>query len=169
MQHSVEGTDAVFALGAQPIAPWQPGNSEIAPGRFEVGSSPRKTTRETVQHPAEQGHLATYTDAPRETRGCRHAFAARTAPFRAAGDTPDGWGGIRTPGTRTGTAVFKTAALDHSATHPLFWPSAQPAWDIASDNPQARFAERTLSQSSHGHVLFRYFTPENCLRKGHIG
>ena len=31
---------------------------------------------------------------------------------------PSGWGGIRTPGTRTRTAVFKTAALDHSATHP---------------------------------------------------
>ena len=30
-----------------------------------------------------------------------------------------GWGGIRTPGTRKGTAVFKTAALVHSATHPL--------------------------------------------------
>src|SRR5437773_2078435 len=30
-----------------------------------------------------------------------------------------GWGGIRTPGTVSRTAVFKTAALDHSATHPL--------------------------------------------------
>ena len=30
-----------------------------------------------------------------------------------------GWGGIRTPGTRKGTAVFKTAAFDHSATHPM--------------------------------------------------
>jgi len=29
-----------------------------------------------------------------------------------------GWGGIRTPGGLTPTAVFKTAALDHSATHP---------------------------------------------------
>ena len=29
-----------------------------------------------------------------------------------------GWGGIRTPGTVARTAVFKTAALDHSATHP---------------------------------------------------
>lgn len=29
-----------------------------------------------------------------------------------------GWGGIRTPGGLSPTAVFKTAALDHSATHP---------------------------------------------------
>ena len=30
-----------------------------------------------------------------------------------------GWGGIRTPGGREPTAVFKTAALNHSATHPV--------------------------------------------------
>ena len=29
-----------------------------------------------------------------------------------------GWGEIRTHGTRERTAVFKTAALNHSATHP---------------------------------------------------
>ena len=29
-----------------------------------------------------------------------------------------GWGGIRTPGRLAPTAVFKTAALNHSATHP---------------------------------------------------
>ena len=29
-----------------------------------------------------------------------------------------GWGGIRTPGTVAGSTVFKTAAIDHSATHP---------------------------------------------------
>ena len=29
-----------------------------------------------------------------------------------------GWAGIRTQGTRKGTAVFKTAAFVHSATHP---------------------------------------------------
>jgi hypothetical protein len=29
-----------------------------------------------------------------------------------------GWGGIRTHGTLARTAVFKTAALNHSATHP---------------------------------------------------
>ena len=30
-----------------------------------------------------------------------------------------GWGGIRTPGSLSTTAVFKTAALNHSATHPI--------------------------------------------------
>ncbi len=35
-----------------------------------------------------------------------------------------GWGGIRTPGARKGSAVFKTAALDHSATHPKMFVSA---------------------------------------------
>jgi hypothetical protein len=30
-----------------------------------------------------------------------------------------GWRGIRTPGTVTRTAVFKTAALNHSAIHPV--------------------------------------------------
>src|SRR5262245_19777791 len=29
-----------------------------------------------------------------------------------------GWGGIRTPGGREPTPVFKTGALNHSATHP---------------------------------------------------
>lgn len=33
--------------------------------------------------------------------------------------TGSGWGGIRTPGRLSPTAVFKTAALDHSATHPI--------------------------------------------------
>jgi hypothetical protein len=31
-----------------------------------------------------------------------------------------GWGGIRTHGELAPTAVFKTAALNHSATHPSF-------------------------------------------------
>jgi hypothetical protein len=34
-------------------------------------------------------------------------------------DSKGGWGGIRTPGAVARTAVFKTAALDHSATHPV--------------------------------------------------
>jgi hypothetical protein len=36
-----------------------------------------------------------------------------------------GWEGIRTPGRLSPTAVFKTAALDHSATHPAFGPFCQ--------------------------------------------
>lgn len=37
---------------------------------------------------------------------------------RNAATCKGGWGGIRTPGRLTPTAVFKTAALDRSATHP---------------------------------------------------
>ena len=34
-------------------------------------------------------------------------------------DFTGGWGGIRTHGEREPTPVFKTGALNHSATHPL--------------------------------------------------
>ncbi len=34
------------------------------------------------------------------------------------GEFLSGWGGIRTPGPVSRSAVFKTAAFDHSATHP---------------------------------------------------
>jgi hypothetical protein len=40
------------------------------------------------------------------------------AVARACSVQKSGWGGIRTPGTLSRTAVFKTAALVHSATHP---------------------------------------------------
>ena len=37
-------------------------------------------------------------------------------------DIPGGWGGIRTPGGVAPTTVFKTVAIDRSATHPkLFY------------------------------------------------
>ena len=41
-------------------------------------------------------------------------------PGRDPLGTTSGWGGIRTPGTVSRTAVFKTAALVHSATHPSY-------------------------------------------------
>ena len=44
------------------------------------------------------------------------AIPRETQPVTAKGLS--GWGGIRTPGGLSPTAVFKTAALDHSATHP---------------------------------------------------
>ena len=38
-----------------------------------------------------------------------------------------GWGGIRTPGSIAASTVFKTAAIDRSATHPkLFCRSCKP-------------------------------------------
>jgi hypothetical protein len=52
---------------------------------------------------------------PKRARG---SFSSR--PLSAGEGTfcRSGWGGIRTPGGLSPTAVFKTAALDHSATHP---------------------------------------------------
>ena len=44
--------------------------------------------------------------------------AVKPGETREKTPEPSGWGGIRTPGTLSRTAVFKTAALDHSATHP---------------------------------------------------
>ncbi len=54
---------------------------------------------------------------------CERLFAKvdeRRSPYRgrSAQNIKGGWGGIRTPGTVSRTAVFKTAAFNHSATHP---------------------------------------------------
>ena len=38
--------------------------------------------------------------------------------LRPADSSRSGWGGIRTPGGLSPSAVFKTAAIVHSATHP---------------------------------------------------
>ncbi len=61
-----------------------------------------------------------------------HWFAERAKnPWKTAGfatscntepngaNEKSGWGGIRTPGRVATSAVFKTAALVHSATHPV--------------------------------------------------
>ena len=45
-------------------------------------------------------------------------YASTGEHSQDAASSPSGWGGIRTHGTVTRTAVFKTAAFDHSATHP---------------------------------------------------
>src|SRR4051794_29014944 len=42
----------------------------------------------------------------------------RGSPRRSVGETDGGRGGIRTHGTLAGTPVFKTGALNHSATLP---------------------------------------------------
>lgn len=45
------------------------------------------------------------------------------SPFKTRGNASNtnGWGGIRTPGGLSPSAVFKTAAIVHSATHPVDW------------------------------------------------
>ena len=47
-------------------------------------------------------------------------FAAKPRDFEETiySNRVGGWGGIRTPGTLASTPVFKTGALNHSATHP---------------------------------------------------
>ena len=63
-----------------------------------------------------------------ESRGARHQYPARLdgrlchldtlADRMTSAAKYGGWGGIRTPGEREPTPVFKTGALNHSATHP---------------------------------------------------
>ena len=54
--------------------------------------------------------------ALREITLCPNEMACHPKPARAQGG---GWGEIRTHGELAPTAVFKTAALNHSATHPI--------------------------------------------------
>jgi hypothetical protein len=76
------------------------------------------------------------------------------------GGTQSGWGGIRTPGTLTGTAVFKTAALDHSATHPVqqvhcsclcspSWQSSKVSSYLESDAAEKVYQRRARQQEGH--------------------
>ncbi len=53
-------------------------------------------------------------------RGCKGCRLKLARLFAGIGGkfVLGGWGGIRTHGERKPTAVFKTAALNHSATHP---------------------------------------------------
>ena len=50
-----------------------------------------------------------------------HGEYARIRCFVGFFNDSGGGEGIRTPGTLTGTAVFKTAAFDHSATPPSYY------------------------------------------------
>src|SRR5688572_30867240 len=54
---------------------------------------------------------------PRPIRGASRAHDSKWGrrPERSGGEE-----GIRTPGAREGSTVFKTAAIDHSATSPVF-------------------------------------------------
>jgi hypothetical protein len=50
--------------------------------------------------------------------GTRNGAAEKSAEIRRYIAEDGGWGGIRTHGALARTAVFKTAALNRSATHP---------------------------------------------------
>src|SRR5688572_5495199 len=57
---------------------------------------------------------------PRPTRGASPAHDNNRKGFDPKAEPSGGEEGIRTPGAREGSTVFKTAAIDHSATSPVF-------------------------------------------------
>jgi hypothetical protein len=63
------------------------------------------------------------TFARNETKDARPSLASNSVgelkQINAVNETNGGWGGIRTHGTLARTAVFKTAAFNRSATHPI--------------------------------------------------
>ena len=65
-------------------------------------------------------------------------------------DIPGGWGGIRTPGGVAPTTVFKTVAIDRSATHPKLF-------SRRSFKPAVLFAFRTWARVTW-HILHKFFT-----------
>jgi hypothetical protein len=75
----------------------------------------------SAQNAAQQAHAGGCSDshALREIPDAAMVYATSGDPLRENAESLCGWGGIRTPGGLAPTAVFKTAALDHSATHPL--------------------------------------------------
>src|SRR5687767_15328203 len=56
---------------------------------------------------------------PRPTRGASPAHDNNRKGFDPKAEPSGGEEGIRTPGAREGSTVFKTAAIDHSATSPV--------------------------------------------------
>lgn len=58
-----------------------------------------------------------------ERAACRRQFQRRPSPENRGLGRKSGWEGIRTPVGLSPDAVFKTAALDHSATHPKSFPA----------------------------------------------
>ena len=84
----------------------------------------RCDTRDVGKRRADVLGLATNCPHPRPLSRTRARGAFFNRPHRGplpAGEgtfCKSGWERIRTPGGLSPTAVFKTAALDHSATHP---------------------------------------------------
>ena len=76
-----------------------------------------------------------------DSRQCSHPCqtATCTRPACAGGDA-NGQGGIRTPGSLAGTPVFKTGALNHSATCPRAASIGRPTTRRVKNYPGARVA-----------------------------
>ena len=98
-------------------------NHRIAPASYATHQTglPR---HDVARNDSVEGDDPDWIATPRRTRNyslqARHVLQrGRGSSFRRSRmDSDGGRGGIRTPGTVSGSAVFKTAALDHSATLP---------------------------------------------------
>ncbi len=74
--------------------------------------------RRNSAKPAETGDQEPFAATPREGQGEGPEGQETATKKPRDGPEASGGGGIRTPGTLAGPAVFKTAAFDHSATPP---------------------------------------------------
>ena len=74
-----------------------------------------------AQNQAQHAQAGNGTDSHEMTKApdIAMAYAIPCETERQPAKARSGWAGIRTQGTLTSTAVFKTAAFDHSATHPI--------------------------------------------------
>ena len=95
-------------------------DAHFAEATTDPKESGAESGAQTAQNAAQRARAATGEDSHK-----RGATPCECAAFAIPRDTQpvgtkglSGWGGIRTPGGLSPTAVFKTAALDHSATHP---------------------------------------------------
>jgi hypothetical protein len=70
--------------------------------------------------------------------------------------------GIRTPGAREGSTVFKTAAIDHSATSPVFLFYRLNAVLAAHERPQDLW---NLNRAVHLLVIFEHGNKRAAHRK----
>ncbi len=68
-----------------------------------------------------------------------------------ASSPPNGCGGIRTPGGLSPTAVFKTAALDHSATHPNHLSQKRRRWSAMPTTGARTILPTHCSAAKGGH------------------
>ncbi len=90
----------------------------------EATAGPKESGAESgareVQNAAQRARAASSGDSHKSSATpCECAtFAIPRETQLLATKGLSGWEGIRTPGGLSPTAVFKTAALDHSATHP---------------------------------------------------
>jgi hypothetical protein len=114
------------AIAFRPRLPAGNRNRRFGTRGSAEGSAPQAkrvlTRRKAANRPKALPRRSTTRAGKRTTvlTPCPYRTWRETTPKRrqVANPKKSGWGGIRTPGGISPTAVFKTAALDHSATHP---------------------------------------------------